>query len=78
MEQQEKNGKEYYTIDVLHIFRTIWRKIWLIGLCSVLVAAIGFSLAAFVIAPTYSSYIKLYVNNADFSLGNTNFSISSS
>ena len=43
-----------------------------------LVAGIGFSIAAFGIAPTYSSYIKLYVNNSSISLGNTNFSISAS
>ena len=78
MEKQENNEREYYTIDVVHIFRTLWRKIWLIGVCGVLAAAIGFSMAAFLIAPTYSSYVKLYVNNADFSLGNTSFSISSS
>lgn len=78
METQEKNAREYYTIDVLHIVRTVWRRIWFIGICGFLAAVIGFSLAAFAIAPTYCSYIKLYVNNSDFSLGNTNFSISSS
>lgn len=78
METQEKNTREYYTIDVLHIVRTVWRRIWVIGICGFLAAVIGFSMAAFVIAPTYSSYIKLYVNNSDFSVGNTSFSISSS
>ena len=78
MEMQEKNTKEYYTIDVLHIVRTLWRRVWFIGICSFLAAAIGFSMAAFAIAPTYSSYIKLYVNNSSFSLGNTSFSISAS
>ena len=76
MEKQENNGREYYSIDVLHVFRTLWRRVWVIGICGVLAAAIGFSIAAFVIAPTYSSHVKLYVNNTDFSLGN--FSISSS
>lgn len=78
MEKQEKTGREYYTIDVLHIFKSLWRRAWLIALCGLLAAAIGFSIAAFAIAPTYSSYIKLYVNNSSFSLGNTSFSISSS
>ena len=77
MEKQDKN-KEYYTIDVLHIAKQLWRRIWLVALCGLLMAAMGFSLAAFVIEPTYSSYIKLYVNNSSFSLGNTSFSISSS
>lgn len=78
MEYQEKNTSEYYTIDVLHIFKSLWRRAWLIALCGLLAAAIGFSMSAFAVAPTYSSYIKLYVNNSSFSLGNTNFSISAS
>ena len=78
METQEKNTKEYYTIDVLHIVRTVWRRIWVIGICGFLAAVIGFSLAAFAIAPTYCSYIKLYVNNSGISLGDVGFSISSS
>lgn len=78
MENQEKNYKEYYTIDVSHIFKTLWKRIWLIALCGLLAAAIGFSISAFGIAPTYSSSVKLYVNNSSISLGNTNFSISAS
>lgn len=77
MENQE-NNREYYTIDVIHILKALWSRAWLVTLCGVLAGAIGFSVASFVIAPTYSSYIKLYVNNSSFSLGNTNFSISSS
>lgn len=78
MERQEKTSGEYYTIDVLHILKTLWRRAWLIALAGLLAAGIGFSLAAFAIAPTYSSSIMLYVNNSSFSLGNTSFSISSS
>ncbi len=78
MEKMDKNNKEYYTIDVLHIAKSLWRRVWLIALCGLLSAAMGFSMAAFLIAPTYSSYIKLYVNNSSFSLGNTSFNISSS
>ncbi len=78
MEKQEMNNKEYYTVDVLHIVKSLWKRAWLIVLCGLLAAGIGFSIAAFAIAPTYSSSVKLYVNNSSFSLGNTNFSISSS
>ena len=78
MEKREKNNKEYYTIDVLHIVKSLWRRAWLIGVCGLVAAVIGFILSAVVIAPTYSSYIKLYVNNSSFSLGNTNFSITAS
>ncbi len=78
MEKQETNTRQYYTIDLLHIVKTLWRRAWLIALAGFLAAAIGFAISAFAIAPTYSSSIKLYVNNTSFSLGNTSFSISSS
>lgn len=66
---------EYYTIDIVHIAKTLKQRIWVILLCGLLVGALGFTLAAFVIAPTYSSSVMLYVNN---SLGNKDFSISAS
>lgn len=78
MEKQETSTREYYTIDVFHVLKTLWRRAWLIALTGLIAAAIGFSVSAFAIAPTYSSAIKLYVNNSSFSLGNTSFSISSS
>ncbi len=74
----ENKTKEYYTIDVMHIVKNLWQRVWIIILCGFLMAAAGFSYSAFVIKPTYSSSIMLYVNNSSFSLGNTNFSISSS
>ena len=78
MENQEKNLKDYYVIDMLHIVKSLWRGIWVIGISGLIAAVIGFSISAFVIQPTYSSNIKLYVNNSSFSLGSTSFSISSS
>lgn len=78
MENKERNHWDYYGIDIIHVLKTLWKKAWIIVLCGILAAGIGFSIATFAIAPTYSSNIKLYVNNSSFSLGNTNFSISSS
>ncbi len=78
MDKQEKNVNEYYTIDLLHIFKSLWRRVWVIALAGILAALAGFSVSSFLIAPEYSSSIMLYVNNSSFSLGNTSFSISSS
>lgn len=79
MEKQEKNtAKDYYTIDLVHIVKTLWHHVWVIILAGILAAGIGFSISSFAIAPTYSSSVLLYVNNSAFSLGNTSFSISSS
>ncbi len=78
MEIKEKSNREYYTIDLLHIVKSLWQRAWLIIICGLLAAAVGFSIATFAITPEYSSSILLYVNNSSFSLGNTSFSISAS
>lgn len=78
MGKKENNMSEYYSIDLQHIFRTLWKKAWAIILSGVIASVIGFCLSSFVIKPQYSSQIMLYVNNSSFSLGNTSFSISSS
>ena len=75
---KQENNRDYYTIDILHISKTLLKRAWVIVLCGLLTAVIGFLVSTFIITPTYSSYIKLYVNNSSFSVGNTNFSISSS
>ncbi len=78
MESQENIKSEYYVVDLAHIVKTIWKKIWVVIISSVLAAVVGFSIAAFAIAPTYSSSIMLYVNNSSFSVSDIGFSISSS
>ncbi|MBQ2880884.1 MAG: hypothetical protein IJE40_01315 [Clostridia bacterium] len=78
MEKQEKISGDYYAIDIFYLIKILWGKAWIIALCGFIAAAVGFSVAKFAIAPTYSSTILLYVNNSSFSLGNTSFSITSS
>jgi capsular polysaccharide biosynthesis protein len=78
MEKRELENKEYYTIDLVHIAKAVIRRLWAVVLAGVLAAALAFSYSAFIIPPTYSSSIMLYVNNSSFSLGNTNFSITAS
>ena len=78
MDKKESNQTEYYTIDVMHILKGLWRRVWVIVIAGILAAAAGFSVASFLITPKYSASIMLYVNNSSFSLGNTSFSISSS
>ncbi len=78
MEQAKKNTKEYFVIDMAHLAKTLLHRVWIIVIVSILGAAIGFSIAAFAITPTYSSSIMLYVNNSSFTVGDLGFSISSS
>ena len=70
MEQKEKTGKDYYTIDVMHLAKSLSRQVWLIAMCGLLAAAIGFFVAVFAVTPTYSSYVKMYVRNSSYSAGN--------
>lgn len=78
MKNNEKNSNDFYVVDMMNILKTLWHRAWIIVLAGLLTAAIGFCIAAFLIAPKYSSSVMLYVNNSSFSLGNTSFSISSS
>lgn len=77
MNQNERN-KEYYTIDLSHIFSMLVKKVWLIVVVTVVSAILCFSYASFIIPPSYSSEIMLYVNNSSVSIGSASFSISSS
>ncbi len=72
MEQKKYSERESFTIDIAHIMRTWLQRAWVIILCAVLAAGIGFSLAAFVIQPQYSSSIMLYVNNSTDNNGGGN------
>lgn len=78
MEKFEQNDREYYSIDLLHVARSLLRRLWLIVAVGVLTGAAGFFYSNYAIDPSYSSHVKLYVNNSSFSLGNSSFSISPS
>lgn len=78
MEQNGNPAGEYYSIDLIHIFKSLWKRAWLIALAGILAAAIGFSIAAFVLTPQYSSSVMMYVNNSSINLGNTSFNITQS
>lgn len=78
MQVNENSKNEYYVIDLAHILKSVLKRIWVVIISSVLCAAIGFSVAAYLITPTYSSSVMLYVNNSSFSVSDIGFSISSS
>ena len=79
MDKKDNNvSAEYYTIDLLHIVKRVWHYIWVVALASLIAAVLGFCYASFLIAPTYSSSVMLYVNNTSLSLGGADFTISSS
>lgn len=64
-------------IDLLHLLKVLWQKAWIIAISLILCGVIAFSYAFFFVTPQYQSRAMLYVNNSSFSVGSTNFSISS-
>lgn len=78
MDKNEKLSKDTYVVDLAHVVKVVWQRIWTVVAISLLTAAVGFVLSAFVITPTYSASIMLYVNNSSFNVGDLGFSISSS
>lgn len=77
-DNSKKNEKDYYVIDILHIIKAVWHRAWIVVLSGFLAGCLGFAYSAFALKPQYSASVMLYVNNSSFSVGNTNFSISSS
>lgn len=76
---REKNVEEYYVVDLLHVVKFVWKRAWIILLVGILIGAVCYSYATYGITPTYSSSIKLYVNNSSISsVADAAFSISSS
>lgn len=64
-------------IGIEQVLHTVLRKAWIIGIASVLCAAITFAITFFFITPKYESTAKFYVNNSSISVGNTSISLSS-
>ncbi len=65
----KQNNRDYYSVDLLQIIKSLWKKAWIIAVATVLSGILGFCIAAFGITPKYSSSVMLYVNNGSFSVG---------
>ena len=65
-------------IDLLHIAKSVWHRLWVVILAGIIAAAIGFSVSAFIVKPQYESSVMLYVNSSSVNVGGTSFSITSS
>lgn len=58
LEMEETNE-----ITLQEIFMIIWEKVWIIALATVIGGAAAFGISAFVLDPTYTSRVSMYVNN---------------
>lgn len=64
-----QSNRDYYSVDLVQIIKSLWKKAWIIAVATVLSGILGFCIAAFGITPKYSSSVMLYVNNGSFSVG---------
>ena len=72
------NNNEEMEIDLLKLFKALWRKALVIILVALVFAALFFAATLLLISPSYDATASIYVNNSSFSFGSTTFSISSS
>ena len=72
-----KNANGEIEIDLLQLFRALWRNALVIILVAILLGGLAFGGTYMFISPTYQATAMMYVNNSTVSVGSTNFSITS-
>lgn len=69
----DNNGET--VIDLFELLGALVKKIWIVVILTVVGAILAFAYTLLLVTPMYKSSALLYVNNSDFSLGNTSFSL---
>lgn len=77
MSENKTEKNEVIEIDIKRVMEAVWHRVWLIILIAVLCAALAFAGTFYLITPQYQSSAMFYVNNSNFSLGDTSLSITS-
>jgi capsular polysaccharide biosynthesis protein len=72
-----KNNNGEIEIDLLQLFRALWRNALVIILVALIVGGVAFGVSFMFIAPEYEASVTMYVNNSTVSVGGASFSISS-
>ncbi len=75
VKKNRQNGE--MEIDLLQLFRALWRNALVIILVAILFGGIAFGGTYLFISPKYEASAMLYVNNSSVTLGNTSVSITS-
>ena len=66
---------EVIEIDLLHLLKVLWDKVWLIAIAMLLCGMAMFVHTRFFVTPLYKSSALMYVNNSSISLGSTSVSL---
>ena len=69
--ENHMNEKSGFDINVVALFDSIIRKIWLIILCGVVAASGAYVYVRFFVTPLYSSTATLYVGNSSYGIKDT-------
>ena len=69
--------KQEEEIDLLKLAKVLWKKIWVILICAVVLGIAGYYWTYRKMYTSYRSSALLYVNNNSVSLGSAKLSISS-
>ena len=77
MNENKFQRNEEMEIDISRVFRTVWDRIWLVALVTVLSGAIVLAASFFLITPRYQASAKFYVNNNSRMPGDSASSMSS-
>lgn len=72
----ENINDEEMEIDLLKLFRALWKKAWAIALAAVIFGGVTLGFTALFITPLYKAEALMYVNSSDISVGGTKVSIS--
>ena len=78
MDERMTNNNEEIEIDLSRLFGALVKKAWLIGAVALVCAVLTLLSTVLFVAPKYESSTMFYVNNSSLSLGDVDFSISSS
>ncbi len=66
--------QETVEIDLLQIVSTILRRWWIIAISAVVCGAVMFLYTYYAVAPTFKSWVDLYVNSSTISVGSVSIS----
>ena len=72
------NNTDEMEIDLLKLFKALWKRALVIILVALIFAAAFFAYTLLMISPSYDATASIYVNNSSFSFGSTSFSITNS
>lgn len=77
MASESMKKKQEEEIDLLKLAKVLWKRIWIILLCAMILGAAGYYWTYRKMYTTYRSSAMLYVNNNSVSLGSAKLSITS-